>query len=59
MNQPKTTRLRNTLLILSGISLAGLLIGCAIPTKEDIARSTTEFNLVAEKLGNETLYEIL
>jgi len=43
------------LTVLSGIILAGLLSGCAIPTKEDIARSTTEFNLVAEKAGNEML----
>ncbi|NQT02208.1 MAG: hypothetical protein HQ580_09305, partial [Planctomycetes bacterium] len=44
-----------TLTVLSGLSLASLLTGCAIPTKEDIARSTTEFNLVAEKAGNEML----
>jgi len=47
--------LRITLTVMSGVSLAGLLTGCAMPTKEDIARSTTEFNLVAEKAGNEML----
>ena len=41
-----------TLTVLFGISLAGLLAGCEISMKEDIARSTTEFNLVAEKAGN-------
>ena len=47
--------LRITLIVMSGVSLASLFTGCAIPMKEDIARSTTEFNLVAEKAGNEML----
>ncbi len=47
--------LRITLIVMSGIVLAGFLAGCTIPTKEDVARSTTEFNLVAEKAGNEML----
>ena len=44
-----------TLIVMSGVSLAGMLSGCTIHTKEDVARSTTEFNLVAEKAGNEML----
>jgi hypothetical protein len=40
---------------MSGVVLAGFLTGCTIPAKEDVARSTTEFNLVAEKAGNEML----
>lgn len=44
-----------TLTVLSGVILAGLLAGCSMPKKEDIAKNTTEFNLVAEKAGNEML----
>lgn len=41
--------------VLFGTILAGLLSGCTIHTKENVARSATEFNLVAEKAGNEML----
>ncbi len=44
-----------TLKVLSGIILTGLLAGCPMPTREDIARNTTEFNLVVENAGNEML----
>ena len=44
-----------TLTELSGVILACLLAGCPMPTKEGIARNTTEYNLVAEKAGNEML----
>jgi hypothetical protein len=43
------------MIVMYGIVLAGFLAGCTIPTREDVARSTTEFNLVAEKAGNEML----
>ena len=41
------------LTVLSGVSLAALLAGCTRP--KDIARITTEYNLVAEQAGNEML----
>jgi hypothetical protein len=44
-----------TLTVMSGIILAGLLAGCPMPTKEGIARNSTEYNLIAEKAGNEML----
>jgi hypothetical protein len=44
-----------TLIGLSAVSLAGLVTGCALSPKETIARSTTEYNLIAEKTGNEML----
>ena len=48
--------LQITLTVLSGVILAGLLAGCPMPTtKEDIAKSATEYNLVTEKAGNEML----
>ncbi len=38
-----------------GIGLTSLLTGCSLSPKETVARNTTEFNLVAEKTGNEML----
>jgi len=47
--------LQITLTVLSGAILAGLPAGCPMPTKEGIAKNTTEYNMVAEKAGNEML----
>jgi hypothetical protein len=44
-----------TLRVLFEVSLAGLLTGCTISPKENMARSTTEYNLVVEKTQNEML----
>jgi len=45
-----------TLIILSGVSLAGLLTGCyPLAPKENMIKRTTEYNLVAERTGNEML----
>lgn len=47
--------LRIGLTVLSGIGMALLATGCAILPKNNMARSTTEYNLVAERAGNEML----
>ena len=48
-------KLHITLTVLSGGILTCLLAGCPMLNREDIARNTTEYNLVAEQAGNEML----
>jgi hypothetical protein len=47
--------LQITLIVFYGIILSGSLAGCSVPRNKDIAKNTTEFNLVAEEAGNEML----